>query len=192
MLEQKKLFRVEPTSKKYVLDTDAIQKLLTAVILNRTQSTNIELGLVGHAAYYDVKSKKKDIISKFKLSSIVEYSKKYGAADIMDFPKLSGLANVLYTEEDGLNIFEIDEKKDEVYFRWHSNLALAAMCDISLAAPFIKFDYIPVVEPSKKDQKKQEIKQKVPMVVTVEVPFKYEESYDPSAVHQFLEDNGLI
>lgn len=192
MLLQSDVLKVLPLTKKFLIDPGAMQKLLTTVILTRTQLTHIEIGLIGHAAYYDVKTKKKDIISVFKLSTVAEYSTKYGAVDNMIFPKLEPLANVLYFEDDGITIFDIDEKKDEIYIRWHSNLAIAAVCDVSLDSPIVKFEYFPIIEPSKKEKKQKEIKQRVPMTVSLEVAYDHDKPYSTDAVYDFLEKNGLI
>lgn len=185
------LIEVKPASKVYALDTTAIQNILTHLICMITEKTTVELGILGHTAYYDLKTKKKDILSKFKLSTIGEYTKAFGANDEVSFPDLERLADILYIKDWGLEVFDLDEKKDEIIFRWHSNLSVAAMCNISLDSPILAFDYVPVVKPSKKDVKKKEIRQTVPMVVKLEVGYNYNEAYDPNAVPSFLERFNL-
>lgn len=182
---------VTPVTKSFVLDMELTQKLLTHVILGITEKTSQELGLVGHTALYDMKTKKNDIVSKFKLSKVSTLVKKFGAEDY-EFPDLEKLAGYLYVEEDGMEIYEIDEKRDEVLFRWHSNLTAAALVDVSLLSNMLKFEYLPVVNPSKKEQKKKEIKQKVPMIMVITVAFPETRKYNPKEVNTFLEKNGLL
>ena len=61
----RKMVELSPLYKTYVIDTTLTEKLLTNVILLITEKTSDELGLVGHSARYDVRNKKKDIISFF-------------------------------------------------------------------------------------------------------------------------------
>jgi len=178
---------VMPSKKKYVIGPDEMTKLLTHLILTVTGKTSTEIGLVGHAAYFDIKDKTCVILSKFDLKAVSQVSKKFGTEELI-FPALDPLADYLYPSDSDLTIYELDEKKGIVVFKWHRNLALAAMCNVKLLpGKMTAFEFHPIIKESKKNK---DVDRQVPALLVLETRFDNVESYDPKDAIPYLDSVG--
>jgi hypothetical protein len=185
---------VKPSTVIYTLTPEKVSKLLTDIILSNTESTSQEIGLIGHMSIFDTKQKKKHILTKFVLSKVGTIDKSYGSVQGHVFPTLEKLKDILYVDE--LEIYEIDERRDEIIIRWHTNIATAACVNFSLLQ-LVSTDYIPMEEEeekSKKDKKKDKKKNKsnlvvdryVPMMIWLEIVREHN-PYNSDEIQEFLE-----